>query len=76
MTCPTSHTGHFVFAVHEPLLTVVKKIIYKAFAPGSEVAALSLYFLIPTLVIIFSTLLYANMKFIAPKFLRIISGGR
>ncbi len=66
----------FVFAVHEPMLRVVQKISYKVLAPSTDMAVLSLYFLIPTLVIISSMLLYVSIKSIAPKFLQLISGGR
>lgn len=71
-----SHCSFFVFAVHQPLLTVVKKISYKMIVPSNDLTALSLYFLIPLFVIIFSVVLYVSMKLITPKFLMVISGGR
>lgn len=66
----------FIFAVHEPLLTVLKKIIYKAVSPSSDVVVLFLYFTIPVIVITSSILLYLAMRKITPKILSIISGGR
>ena len=66
----------FVFAVHEPLLTVAKKVIYRAVAPSSNVIVLFIYFVLPVLVITLSILLYASMKTIAPRLLSVISGGR
>jgi hypothetical protein len=66
----------FVFAVHELLLRIVKKVIYKVVAPSSDMTVLSLYFSIPVFVIFSSILVYAGMKSFAPRFLSIISGGR
>jgi surface polysaccharide O-acyltransferase-like enzyme len=66
----------FIFAVHEPLLTVLKKIIYKTVSPNSDVMILFLYIAIPIVVISLSILLYLTMKRITPKILNIISGGR
>lgn len=66
----------FVFAVHEPLLTVVKKVSYKILVPSSDVAILLLYFLIPTIVIFTSIFLYMGMRNITPKFLSLVCGGR
>lgn len=71
-----SGCSFFVFAVHEPLLTAIKKISYKMFIPNNDIAVLSLYFVIPLFVIIISVVLYISMKTITPKFLSVISGGR
>jgi surface polysaccharide O-acyltransferase-like enzyme len=71
-----SGCSFFVFAVHEPLLTVLRKVGYKLIAPSNDVVILLLYFLIPTLVILLSVLLYTCLKAIAPKFLSAISGSR
>ena len=37
----------FVFAAHEPLLTITKKIVFKVIQPSSSFLVLILYFLIP-----------------------------
>lgn len=66
----------FVFAVHEPLLTVLKKVIYKIVSPSSQEVVLFLYIAIPIIVIALSILLYLTMKKITPKILSTISGGR
>lgn len=71
-----SGCSFFVFAVHEPLLTMARKISYKVLVPSNGLTVLSSYFLIPVFVIIFSVVLYISMKSITPGFLRIISGGR
>jgi len=66
----------FVFATHEPLLTVLRKIIYKAIPPNSDMAVLFLYIAIPVLVVTLSILLYLAMKKTVPNVLSAISGGR
>jgi surface polysaccharide O-acyltransferase-like enzyme len=66
----------FVFAVHEPLLTILKKVAYMVFAPDSDGTILALYFSIPVVVIVAAMLIYVGMKWVAPGFLRVISGGR
>ncbi len=71
-----SGCSFFVFAVHEPLLTVIKKLSYKVLHPSNDLTVLSLYFFVPIFVIICSTLLYISMKSITPKFLCVISGER
>ncbi len=71
-----SSCSFFVFAVHEPFLRAFRKVSYKFFTPSNSFDILSLYFLNPTLIIIFAILLYVAAKSIAPKFLGVISGGR
>ncbi|PTQ91056.1 acyltransferase family protein [Agitococcus lubricus] len=71
-----SSCSFFVFAVHEPLLTVIRKIAYKTIQPDNDFSVISLYFFIPIVVIIISLALYISIKAIAPRFLAIISGGR
>lgn len=71
-----SSCSFFVFATHEPLLTVVKKIGFKVLHPSSDITMLLLYLLIPTVVIIISVLSYTCLRTISPKFLSFISGGR
>lgn len=66
----------FVFAVHEPLLTLLRKIIYKMVSPNSDLMVVFLYISIPILVIVLSVSLYVGMKSTIPKFLSVISGGR
>ena len=66
----------FVFAFHEPFLTLIRKILYKVVVPSSDLTVLSLYFSIPVLVIFSSILLHASMKYLAPRVLILISGGR
>lgn len=66
----------FVFAMHEPLLTIVKKITYDIVLPNSDLNIVSLYLAIPVLIIFTSILLYVAMKSVSPRFLSMVSGGR
>lgn len=69
-------TSFFVFASHEPLLTVVRKIVFKIIQPSSNFSTMALYFLIPIFVIF---LLVVTHRFFAkkiPNFTRVIAGGR
>ena len=69
-------TSFFVFAVHEPLLTVIKKVAYKFLMPNSEILILALYIFIPIFVILLSVVTYILLKSIAPKMINIVSGSR
>ena len=70
-----SASSFFVYAVHEPLLSIVRKSAFRMFAPRSGFAQLSLYFLIPacliTALVIISNLLSNKL----PTFMAIITGG-
>lgn len=70
------NTSFFVFAAHEPLLSIVRKVVYKVLEPKSDFLTLVLYILIPIVVILLLVLLYSFLKSVFPKFLRIITGGR
>ncbi len=71
-----STASFFVFAAHEPLLSMVRKIAYKVLEPKSDFLILALYFLVPIVVIVFLVMLYFRLKTFFPKFLQIITGGR
>ncbi len=66
----------FIFAVHEPILTITRKITYKIVEPSTDMMSLFLYFFIPSLVLLESILLPLSIQSIFPRFLNIISGGR
>ncbi|MCI5141550.1 MAG: acyltransferase [Candidatus Electrothrix sp. ATG1] len=66
----------FVFAFHEPLLTMTRKIVFYFLRPNSDVVVLTLYFLIPVFVVTVSVVVFSILKRTAPAFLRIIIGGR
>lgn len=71
-----SKTSFFVFAAHEPLLSFVRKITYKAFDPKSDLLILLLYFLIPIIVILILVVAYYLLKQSLPTFLYRITGKR
>jgi peptidoglycan/LPS O-acetylase OafA/YrhL len=71
-----SATSFFVYAFHEPLLIIVRKLIYKFFAPSTNFEVLAGYFLAPCLVISISIGIYLVLRHMLPKFTRIIVGGR
>lgn len=66
----------FVFATHEPLLTVLRKVAYKLTQPDSSSLILGLYFLIPVVVIAFSVMAYRLLSAFAPRFTNLVTGGR
>jgi surface polysaccharide O-acyltransferase-like enzyme len=71
-----SGVSFFVYAVHEPLLTILKKVSYKMLLPESSFTVLFLYFLIPTITITFAVVAYRGLVRVAPKFVSIVTGGR
>lgn len=73
---PLAGTSFFVFAAHEPLLYISRKVTYKLIEPSSDYSVLGLYFLLPILVIIFLIFSYRALSFLLPNFTRIITGGR
>ncbi len=66
----------FVFAVHEPLISILRKLAYRAISPSTDLEILVLYFALPFLVIGLALVAYKVMQSISPGFLSIISGGR
>jgi Acyltransferase family len=66
----------FVFAAHEPLLTVAIKLVYSAAAPVGAAAATVLYFLLPLLLIGFLLALHGALAKAFPRFTGWITGGR
>jgi surface polysaccharide O-acyltransferase-like enzyme len=65
----------FVFAAHEPLLTMTRKIAYKIIQPASDIAGLTLFFLIPTLLVFVLVKLYKVCLCYFPRSTHLITGG-
>lgn len=64
----------FVFAAHEPLLTLIKKALFKLLVPKMEWELISIYFIIPLLTIsICLSVYYLLLKF-TPKFASLLTG--
>jgi len=69
-----SGDAFFVYAIHQPLLVILRKIIFQWFLPTSGTAILALYFLLPLCLI--ASLVVLNrllMKFM-PAFMGFITG--
>jgi hypothetical protein len=71
-----SNANFFVFAVHEPLLTILKKVSYRVISPGSSALILLLYFVIPIIVVAFSVAAYRVLVAVMPRFASVVTGGR
>lgn len=71
-----SGASFFVFAAHEPLLTICRKLLYRLMPPHSSLLALGFYFLIPAFVIGVLVALYPRMKLHFPRFMALSCGGR
>lgn len=71
-----SASSFFVFAAHEPLLTVAKKITYKIVQPSSEVVLLGIYFFIPVTLTFFLFLIYTFCSRTFPRATNFVTGGR
>lgn len=68
-------TSFFVFATHEPMVTIGKKVAFR-FLPMTAGTVLTVYALLPILVICVSLSAYWVLRTAAPGFLRLITGGR
>jgi len=71
-----SPASFFVFASHEPLLAVVRKLSYAFWAPPNAFKLVVLYFADPLFVISFCTAMYFACLRAIPTFTSIITGGR
>ena len=65
----------FIFALHEPLLTILRKIWLRLWGP-SDLSQLFGYFLIPAVIIIALILLYKVLEKHAEFLLRVVAGRR
>jgi surface polysaccharide O-acyltransferase-like enzyme len=69
-----SGASFFVFAAHEPLLTILRKVCYKLFSPSGGAEVLALYFLIPICVMAFLVVTHRCLLKIMPRFTGLITG--
>jgi len=69
-----SASSFFVFAAHEPALTVLVKAIYKVLRPTNAALLLALYFLIPLGLIAVLMLLHRLLRSTLPAFTDFITG--
>ena len=71
-----SSASFFVYAAHEPLLTIIKKISYKILLPQNGILILSIYFCSAFLTIFILIYLYRILSYHFPIFTAYITGGR
>ena len=71
-----ANQSFFVFALHEPLLTIIKKLTYNYFKPSSDVATLIIYLSIPIITIIICLKIHEILLKLSPKLLKTIRGNR
>jgi peptidoglycan/LPS O-acetylase OafA/YrhL len=69
-----SNCSFFIFVVHEPSLTITRKLTYLVIKPHTGIAVLLIYVIVPFIVISISVLLFMVLKKISPRFLTIIGG--
>lgn len=69
-----SGASFFVYAAHEPLLTIARKIAYEAFKPDSTFLILVLYFAVPIIVITSLVLIYRVLSYFLPTIVSVITG--
>lgn len=69
-------SSFFVFAVHEPLLSVLRKVGFQLLQPRSEGAVLALYFLLPACTVGLALLAHRALRHLSPALLSLVSGGR
>ncbi len=65
----------FIFAFHEPVLTILKKGFYSILGQG-EMTSIIIYFTAPTIAIISSILIGYYLKKITPQLYSLLTGGR
>lgn len=66
----------FIFALHEPVLTLVRTLTYKFLAPNSTESIIALYFINPVIVVLICVAVYKIIGMISPRFLFAICGDR
>ncbi len=71
-----SAISFFVFATHEPVQLIMRKLVYRILMPESWLLELALYFIIPTCIIFFLVSAYNFLGNVAPNILKIITGKR
>jgi surface polysaccharide O-acyltransferase-like enzyme len=69
-----SSASFFVFAAHEPLLMILRKLSYNLLSPASGTAILALYFSIPICLIAFLVAVHRYLLKTAPSFTGFITG--
>ncbi|MBC7621908.1 MAG: acyltransferase [Aeromicrobium sp.] len=71
-----SSASFFVFAAHEPMLTIVKKIAFQLIHPNAAATFFALYLLIPLILVFILVEVYKHCSRWFPRFTSVIVGGR
>lgn len=71
-----SSASFFVFAAHEPLLTMIRKMTYKVLQPQHEGTTLLIYFLSVSITVVVCTGMFFLLSRTVPQFARLIAEGR
>ena len=74
--CSLASFSFFIFAFHEPTLTIMKKLIFRLYPPQNSLHGLIYYFSIPTLTIAIAVLIALLLQRYTQGFYRLITGGR
>jgi surface polysaccharide O-acyltransferase-like enzyme len=69
-----SGDAFFVYAIHQPLLVILRKIVYKLFLPTSGMAILAHYFLVPICLIALLVVLHRALLKVMPGFIGVVTG--
>lgn len=67
-------SSFFIYAAHEPLLTVIRKVAFKLLLPERGVAILALYFLLPICLVALLVLIHRHLMTTVPSFVGVITG--
>jgi surface polysaccharide O-acyltransferase-like enzyme len=71
-----SLSSFFVFAIHEPLLMLVRKMTYIIFKPSTDLATSGLFFINVIIATFIALILYYLLRNYALNFTKFITGGR
>ena len=71
-----SRYSFFVFALHEPMLSIVRKVSFKFFTPQHDFYIFVLYIACPVLTIVVSIYVYELLEKILPNILNVLVGNR
>ncbi len=66
----------FVFAFHEPLMTLIQRVTLKLWIPNTDVPKMFFYFSIPLVVILISICAYKFLRDKFPRITNVITGSR
>lgn len=69
-----SQSSFFIFAIHEPMLSFIRKILYKSLSPVSEMMLLVVYFSGMAITACIAFFIYCNLKKYAPGILQVLTG--